>query len=119
MASEGQVSFEAFEFFEQQKELDREAHFRTARLVALMSGIYLCATTPQISLFSFAATGFLLFGVFVASIVTGQCGYWMRQILTAAVVEAVELLDLKSTAGLRWCGLLLLVTEVGIGYALT
>ena len=119
MASPEHVSFEAFEFFQKEEERDKEAHAQTACMVWILSGLYLYATTPGASLFSFSALGFFIIGANVASILMGRAGYLMRRAMAAVLVETVGFPGLKMAAAISGLGLLLFVAEVVAGYDFT
>ena len=119
MASPEHVSVEAFEFFEKLDQQDTEAHARTACMVWITSGLYCYVTTAGVSLFSFSALAFFVIGTFVASIVMGRGGYFMRRTMAAVLVETVGFPGPKMAGAMQALGSLLLIAEIVMGYEFT
>ena len=102
-----------FDPYEKQK----EAYAQWACFVWIGSGIYLFLATPGVSLFSLRAAGFLLVGMFAASLTLGLAGYGLQRGIAWVLVKAIRGFPSRTVAGLIGAlGWVLFLVETVIGF---
>lgn len=93
----------------------KSTHGSLATFVWIGSGIYLFASSPDASVFSWQAAGFVFVGMFIAAVVFGWLGYGIDRGLSAVLLKVVsnEPTGLGATA-ISLLGLILALFEAAL-----
>jgi hypothetical protein len=98
------------------KEKPKQAAAWCARVVWIIAGIYLFATTPEESFFSVKAILFFFVGTFAASVAIGSATNLVGRAIASLVKRVVRSPGAKAAAFVSTIGQILLIAEACIVY---